>query len=277
MKHLLSVLIFLCSVSLASATPEYPFFAVCMDTHDSKKRSLDEQSQMLSELGFAGMLHFYPNNIPERKATAEKHALKLVTVYMGINLSKPVDPNLGKALACLKDSGTMLALTIEGGKPSDAALDDKVVQVLREVLNVTEPLKIRVLIYPHVRSWNETVGDCVRIAKRFPNKEIGVMFNLCHWAAADKTGLETALRESAPYLGAITINGMDEPGTWDFNKDGWKRGILPLDEGTFDMNKLLKILKEIDYHGPVGLQCWGIPGDVRIHLEKSIKKWKSLP
>ncbi len=43
----------------------------------------------------------------------------------------------------------------------------------------------------------------------------------------------------------------------------------------FDNPKLLATLREIGYRGPVGLMCYGIPGDAREHLERSIKVWHS--
>jgi len=39
---------------------------------------------------------------------------------------------------------------------------------------------------------------------------------------------------------------------------------------------LLTILNELNYRGPVGLQCYGIPGDAKVHLERSMKTWRDL-
>jgi hypothetical protein len=32
-------------------------------------------------------------------------------------------------------------------------------------------------------------------------------------------------------------------------------------------------LRQLGYTGPIGLQCYGIPGDARDHLAESIKAW----
>jgi len=259
-----------------TAKPKRPFFTVCHDTHDAQKRSIEEQSQMLAELGFDGMMHLYLKNIPERFASAKKHGLKVTMVHTEIKISaaQPFDPLLGDALACLKGEGTMLDVTIYGGKPSDASQDDKVVGILQDMLKITEPLGIRIVLYPHRKAWNETVADCVRIAKRFSDKEIGVMFNLCHWAVVDKSeNLEAVLHLAQPYLAAVTINGLDTPEEIQSGKGKW---TYPLDTGSFDLTTLFKILDDIHYTGPVGLQCYGLPGDARLHLERSMKKWKTL-
>jgi hypothetical protein len=51
--------------------------------------------------------------------------------------------------------------------------------------------------------------------------------------------------------------------------------IQPLDRGDFDNRELLAILREIRFRGPFGLQCFGIPGDAREHLQRSINVWKA--
>lgn len=39
----------------------------------------------------------------------------------------------------------------------------------------------------------------------------------------------------------------------------------------------LKVLRGLGYKGPVGLQCYGLPGDARDHLTRSIAAWRKLP
>ena len=70
----------------------------------------------------------------------------------------------------------------------------------------------------------------------------------------------------------MSINGAD-----NFDEQpGWNRYIQPLDQGSFDVGGLLKTLKELGYNGPIGLQCYGIGGDVREHLTSSMAAWQKL-
>jgi hypothetical protein len=39
---------------------------------------------------------------------------------------------------------------------------------------------------------------------------------------------------------------------------------------------MLKTLKELGYKGPIGLQCYGIGGDAREHLARSMEAWKKM-
>ncbi|MGL4943553.1 MAG: TIM barrel protein [Thermoguttaceae bacterium] len=270
------LLVLLVCKNVSGAEPRFEFFALCMDTHDAKKRSVDDQHQMLSSLGYDGVAHLWLEGLPERVQSAKKHGLKVAQVYFRVDLSQepPFDPALAAAIPCLKGEGTQLALLIYGAPPSDETADAKAVATIQQILDVTEPLGVQVVLYPHQGAWNEKVADCVRIAKRFPDGKVGVMFNLCHWVAVDKIeNLETVLRAARPYLKAITINGTDTPEEVQAKKGNW---LQPLDCGSFDLSALLAILDKLDYRGLVGLQCYGIQGDAQIHLERSMKKWRTL-
>lgn len=257
-----------------------PFFALCMDTHDEKHRTIEQQNEMLHELGFDGVAHLWLKELPERVASAKKYSLKVVQVYFQINLSakQPFDQNLSKVLPSLKGQGTQLALIIDGAKPSDISYDEKAIEIIRQIKEIADQSEVQVVLYPHAREWLEKVDDAVRIAKKFnakyPDQNIGVMFNLCHWASTDKSeNLEQTLTLAKPYLKAITINGTDTPEEIQSKKGN---RIQPLDSGSFNIETLLSLLKKINYQGPVGLQCYGIRGDAKKHLTRSMKTWKLL-
>jgi sugar phosphate isomerase/epimerase len=72
---------------------------------------------------------------------------------------------------------------------------------------------------------------------------------------------------------AVSINGSDDSADLRAGKGKW---IVPLDEGRFDLLGLLKTLRGLGYTGPVGLQCWGIGGDAREHLLRSMNAWRKL-
>ena len=99
------------------------------------------------------------------------------------------------------------------------------------------------------------------------------MFNLCHWLRVDPSRNYRPLLELAmPRLWAVLINGAD---VYD-DKPGWDRYVQPLDRGSFDVTGLLKTLDELGYTGPAGLQCYGIGGDAREHLARSMAAWRRI-
>jgi sugar phosphate isomerase/epimerase len=254
-----------------------PFFALCMDTHDARKRTLPQQAGLLKELGYDGLGHLWLDDVAERLSTADAAGLKVYQIYLNVFLDRgqePYDPRLKDVLTLLKGRETMLAVLIKGAKPSDERLDPTAVRLLREIANLARPVGVRVALYPHSKFWLERVEDALRLARKVEREEVGVMFNLCHWLAVDdEKNLEPLLSAAKPHLFAVTINGADRAADIQAGKGKW---IQPLDSGTFDNFRLLKLLVALGYKGPIGLQCYGLPGDAREHLARSITAWRRL-
>ncbi len=262
--------------STGNAPPrlENPFFVFCHDTHDAKKRSLAEQAELVSELGFDGVGHLWLDKLPERLATLDEKGLKLFQVFVraSIDPNQPkYDPRLGEAIQLLEGRDVVLGVLIVGGKPSDPAGDGRAVAILREMSDMAAPAGLRVALYPHTNDWLEKTSDAVRVARKVDRENVGVMFNLCHWLKVDDTSrLEATLEEAMPYLFAVSINGADPP------PGGWDKLIQPLGSGSFDVAGLLQTLHGLGYNGPIGLMCYGLGGDAEVHLRKSMEAWKRL-
>ena len=255
-----------------------PFFALCHDTHDAKKRTAEQQAAMLKELGYDGCAHLWLQGVPERLKTLDAHGLKLFQIYVRVNIApgkRPYDPRLKEAVALLKGRDTILGLLVTGGKPSDPALDPRAVEVLREIADLAAEQGVRVALYPHANNWIERVEDALRVVRKADRKNLGVMLNLCHWlkVGGEEKGLEPLLKEAMPHLFVVTINGAD---AGLGRRGGWDKLIQPLGSGTFDLYALLKTLRNLGYTGPIGLQCYGLRGDARDHLARSIAAWRKL-
>ncbi|MRR31215.1 sugar phosphate isomerase/epimerase [bacterium] len=252
------------------------FFPFCIDWHDSKKRDLDQQAQMLKELGYEGVGHIWLDKLAERIKSLDAAGLKLFQITITVDITpgkQAYDPRLREAMALVKGRGVQFCLLVNGMKPSDPAGDARAVEILNEMANLTKGTGAQLLLYPHVDNWLERVQDCVRVAEKVNRPEVGVMFNLCHWLRVSKDrDYAPLLKQAMPRLMAVSINGADE---WD-DKPGWSKYIQPLGRGTFDMKQFLHTVQGMGFKGPVGLQCYGITGDTREHLEESLKAWKKL-
>lgn len=253
------------------------FFAFCMDTHDSQKRTLEEQAALLAELGYDGAGHLWLDDLKQRIDTLDAHGLKLFQVYLAVSIAPdatPYDPRLKDSLALMKGRDAMLALLMSGSPPSDPAGDGRAVELVQEIAALAEDAGVRVVLYPHSGDWLERVEDAVRIVQKVDRPNVGVMFNLCHWLKVDdEQNLKPLLTAAMPYLFAVSIHGADRASEIRAGTGNW---IQPLDSGSFDVGALLHLLRELGYQGPVGLQCYGIPGDARDHLTRSIAAWRSL-
>lgn len=259
--------------SLAAA----PFFPFCFDMPDARKRPLAEQAQMLKELGYPGAGHIWLDKVEERIATLDAAGLRLFQITMGVDFAPgrtPYDVERFKAvLRAVTGRSVQFCVTCKGLKPSDPSGDARAVEILRVMSDLARESGAQLLLYPHQKDWVERIEDAVRVAEQVDRPNVGVMFNLCHWLRVDKSRDYTPLlRRALPRLWAVSINGADE---FD-DQPNWKRYIQPLDRGSFDVGALLQTLQRLGYRGPVGLQCFGIGGDAREHLERSMAKWREL-
>jgi len=126
---------------------------------------------------------------------------------------------------------------------------------------------LRVAIYPHAGDWTERVQDAVRVARKVACTNFGVTFNLCHCLrVGDEEKIPALLEEAAPHLFMVTVNGADSKAP----KASWDRLIQTLDRGTFDLAAVLGKLKALGYQGPIGLQGYGIQGDRKDNLARSM-------
>lgn len=275
---LLTIPAFAKSGPASSTVKTNPFFALCMDTHDSQKRTLLQQARLLHELGYDGAGHLWLKNVPERLKTLDAVGLKLFQIYIAVNIApdakEPYDPELRNIAPLLKGRDTQLVLLINGFAPSDHAGDRRAVEIVREISAVAALSDLEVVLYHHTNYWLERVEDTLRLAKKVDRQNVGVMFNLCHWLKVDQEkNLIPLLTSAMPCLSAVSIHGADKAVEIKSGKGNW---IQPLDSGTYDVKSFLKTLSQMHYRGPVGLQCYGIAGDARDHLTRSINTWKKI-
>ncbi|MGD0898990.1 MAG: TIM barrel protein [Thermoguttaceae bacterium] len=255
----------------------YPFFPFCIDWHDAKKRSLQEQAEMLKDLGYDGVGHVGLDKVAERLKTLDAAGLRLYQITMWVNLTPGKPPydqqKLKEVLALVKGRNVQLLLIMSGAKASDASVDPRAVEILREMSELARDSGSQLLLYPHAGDWIQRIEDAVRVAEKVDRPNVGAMFNLCHYLRVSKDrDYRTVLKQAMPRLWAVSINGADtfDPG------GGWNRLIQPLDKGSFDVGGLLRTLKELGYKGPIGLQCYGLGGDARDHLARSMTAWRKL-
>ena len=96
-------------------------------------------------------------------------------------------------------------------------------------------------------------------------------FTFCHFLALDsEKNIAHALGLARPYLNMVMINGTDG---YTKSRAGW---IKTLDEGNVNVSRVLAELRKIDYRGPIGAICYGIHGDRREILARSMKGWKAI-
>ena len=257
----------------AEVHPRWPFFAF-----DNGLRELSpaQQASLLKELGYAGISYTGTNDLARWLKAFDDAGLRVFNLYVGATIGKDratYDPGIPDAMKLLKgrDTALWLFVTRAPDAATGPAAETQAVHVVREIADLAAAGGVQVVLYPHTGMYVETTGDAVRLAKAVDRSNVGVTFNLCHFLRVDKPeDLERVLTEAAPLLRFVSINGADADA-----KD-WSRLIRPLDEGSFDVGKVLRVLDRIGYRQPIGLQCYDIKLTPREHLSRSMMAWRKL-
>lgn len=252
------------------------FYAFCMETHDAKKRSIPQQADMLCELGFDGVGYplWLDENLQKNLRVLDEARLDVYQLYTTISLepnTTPYDPRLLDAIRQLKGRPVTISVLLVGLPPAAPQGMEPAVKILRELGEVAAENDVRISIYHHTGNWTESLLFALDVVKKADHPRVGANFNLCHWLKIDgETPYAPVLLANADKIFAVTINGAQR------GADTWTDGLIqPLDRGDFDNRQLLATLREVGYGGPIGLMCYGIPGDAREHLERSSKVWKA--
>ena len=256
-----------------------PFFAYCVGIGTGKADATLgaqlELPKMLEELGYDGMAYVGLAGAGEMLEALEERGQKLFAVYTPLNVEPEgpgYDPQIKDLIPKLQGHGTIVWLVVNSKtyKPSSTDGDGRAVALLREIADLAKQYGVGVSLYPHRGAYAERMEDVVRLAEKTERENIGVTFTLCHFMATDDVkNLDRVLAMARPHLTMATVNGTSGYDPQD--RAGW---ILTLDEGSYDVSQVLKTLRELDYRGPIGMIVYGIKGDRREILARSIQGWK---
>jgi len=273
------VLIWFFALGTAAVEEGLPneFFAMDTGTIDANHITAKAQVEMLKELGYAGLAYWEgnpnrgSNGLPEVLAELDRHGLKIFPLYFGANLDseKPAyEGGVREAIKLLKGRGAIIWLHImsQKYKKSSPEGDERAVEIVREVADMAHERGLKVALYPHYGDWLERMEDAVRVVEKVNRRNVGVTFNLFHWLRVEgEENMEEMMKLAMPYLFVVTVNGSSREGS-----------IETLDKGDFDVYRFLKKLNELGYSGPIGLQGYGIGGDVHENLKRSMGAWRKF-
>ncbi len=275
----LAIVVIMTMAAMAEAVERVcPIYAYCVEVGvpGRNPRPLAEQATMLHELGYDGIGLELNAHIGSSLKTLDSAGLQCNLVWTPVNLDPAKGPAYGPwvpdAIRKLKGRPVVVSVVLGGLRPGDPQGMQPAVTALRELGDVAAEAGLRISIYNHSGCWAERLPFIVKVVRQANHPQVGFNFNLCHWLMTDAAGdYRPLLRENVDKLFVVAINGAS------VGSKSWTNGLIrPLDEGDFDNRELLCTLRKVGYHGPIGLMCFGVPGDTREHLTRSMKAWREL-
>lgn len=253
-----------------------PFFAMDNGIVDAVRDTPAKQVAMLKELGYDGLSYRVKPDLPQMVEELDKAGLKMFALFTNPTIDADGvwwDSGLESALDVLAGRDVLVWPTIKSNTfgLSDPAGDDRAVELVRRLSDMAGARGLRVALYPHWHWWLERLDDALRVLEKANCSNVGVSFGLCHWLLVEKdggAGIPDALRRALPHLSVATINGTEPSG------DNYATMIQTLDRGAFDVGAVLKLLHVSGYMGPIGLQAYGLEGNVYDNLSRSMGAWR---
>jgi len=247
-----------------------PFFA--MDTGITGDP--EKVAEALQELGYDGLGGSGTSVAPLRKAL-EGQGSRLWNVYLNLKFEKGIPaltPDLRQIIDNLKGHDSFLWISII--EVADKT-DETAAAAITEIADYAKASGVKISLYPHSGFWMSRFSDAARVAAKLDREDVGITFNLCHWLKVEgDIDPIPAIGREAKRLQFVTINGADRGDTKAMN---WDRLIQPLDRGSYDVDGFLKRLQEeAKWNGPIGLQAYGVPGDRRQNLARSMAAWRKM-
>lgn len=246
---------------------------------NAESQSPSDLVDLVAESGFDGVELMGLGQVERFMPHLKRRGLKLHSLYLKLDVDRPdqpVDPNWGSVLEKYGEDLNAVWFHVHSQKygRSDPAGDAECVAILQKLSEQVAPLGIQIGIYHHVGLWAEKFSDAVRVARQVDRKNVGAVFNLCHYLKMNgPQQLESDLRDAFPQVALVSINGADDGETKSM---GWDRLIQPLDRGSFDVMSVLRVLKQNDYQGPIGLQGYAIRERPEDFFPRSVAAYRQM-
>lgn len=243
--------------------------------------TLSARCQMLNELGYDGTYLTVWSNQAEADidalATIPAHyKLNVQGVYFMLNLADEQAVQQTLALIARVPVATTIELAVYVGQPNqhqqDAQFDALFLKYAPQLCHIAEQHNHQIALYPHVHFWLETMADAVRLCTQYVHPRLGIAFSAYHWYASGNRDFVATLNAIAPWIKSANICGsrMQSPG------QALPATIELINSGELDIFAVLCQLNTIGYTGAIGLQGYGIGGDVYTNLRTSISAFRDL-
>ncbi len=186
------------------------------------------------------------------KTLADEHGLIIWGVSAQVDLRR--DEPTDELLAAMTNAapGTHLLLQLisndTSDQPSAPRANAPAAAAVTRLATTAARQGIALLLDPRAGQWMQRIEDCVRVAMRVSQSQVGIIFSLGDWhqTDGDPALLPERLKLAMPRLKAVALSiAMEPAGQW--------RPVAH-DGSPVDAQPMMKLLKQLGFTGPLLLR-----------------------
>ena len=243
--------------SRASLRYDWPLFIYNFGGLD--KYPVEEQVNMLHRYGYAGMAVDIGDNAKLKefsryRAAAQKvDGFKIYAAFYRFNYDEKTGFSRDWVQVVDQLAGTGTDLWLITGKPQAGLTPELLEQEIRAVVDYAATKSLKVTLYPHSKNVIATAEEALVYVEKINRTNFDLAVHTCHEIRAGNADrIEEVLEKVKAHLGYVTIAGSDNIPA-QTNGSEWEYSTLkPLYRGNFDLTRVLKKLRSLDYRGTIG-------------------------
>lgn len=259
-------------------TGENREFGIIDNSDDMRRIPVKEVASLMKEIGFKSVaVSTEEPQFNERMNAFREASLRIGGVSLKWTTDGKSDSfNIPWDLVLSKVRGTaaiiMFGISVKDGV---TVTDERIVEQLKARAKQAEKAGVILGIYPHIGFRISKFDHAHRIADAVNHSALGVCFVLCHYMKqSDEKDIPAKLRAAKARLVTAVINGSPIGNTKAMRFD---RLVQHIDQGEYDLTALLDLLcGELEFRGPIYVQCINIKSPTRKTLEATHGKWQTL-
>lgn len=224
------------------------------------KYSIEEQVNLLHRYGYVGMAVDIANADKQNQFDQYQAAVRMVggfkifAAFNRFNFDAKTGFSLDWSQVVDRLAGTGDDLWLITGKPQDGLTPELLEKEICAVVDYAASKKLKVTLYPHSKNVIATAEEALVYVEKINHPNLDLAVHTCHEIRAGNAGrIEEVLEKVKGHLGYVTIAGSDNLPNLTTTSSEWEYSTLkPLYRGSFDLTRVLKKLRSLDYRGTIG-------------------------
>lgn len=247
--------------------------AWCIVPFDAANRGPEERAQMLDRLGIKRLAYDFRDQhirtFDQEIDALQKHGIELTAFWLATGMEPEKDTVIHTIFDLIKRRGlkTQLWTLLSGSREFDElGQEEKIARstgVVSYIARRAKALECSVGLYNH-GGWFGEPENQIAIIRRMRMDNVGIVYNF-HHGHEHIDRFPALLKMMQQHLLCLNLNGM--------RKGGPK--ILPLGQGDHEL-KMLKIVQDSGYDGPVGILDHRNELDAELSLKQNIEGLRKL-